>query len=367
MPDYSRNVFCLLGLPFDAVDIAQAAGKIRASIDGNKRCFLSTPNLNFLIACRKDPVFRASVVNSDLVVADGMPIVWLTRLLGIPIQQRVAGSDLFEVLRRPSCGRKINVFFLGGQDGIAEMAASTINSENLGMYCVGHLSPGFGTIESMSTTETLQAINSSNSDFLVVSLGARKGQEWITNNLKALSAPVISHLGAVVNFVAGNVQRAPRAFQTIGLEWLWRIKEEPQLWKRYFDDGLGLLSLMVRNVIPLLVSQLVDKLAKNTSVPAAIQIHLNADHIQIVLEGHWDVNSLQPLREALTHIASAECKDLCIDMHAATGIDSSFAGLLLLAHGYHTKTGHSLKIENASRKVVRKLRWMGAAALCNGD
>jgi N-acetylglucosaminyldiphosphoundecaprenol N-acetyl-beta-D-mannosaminyltransferase len=367
VPDYSRNVFCLLGLPFDAVDITQAAGEIRASMDGNKRCFLSTPNLNFLIACRKDPVFRASVVNSNLVVADGMPIVWLARLLGIPIQQRVAGSDLFEVLRKPSNGRKIKVFFFGGQDGIAQMAARTINSESLGMYCVGHLSPGFGTIESMSTAETLQEINSSNADFLVVSLGARKGQEWITHNLQALSAPVISHLGAVVNFVAGNVQRAPRAFQAIGLEWLWRIKEEPQLWRRYLDDGLGLLSLMARNVLPLLVSQLVGKLANNTSVPAAIQIHHHADHIQLVLEGHWDVNSLQPLREALTHIASAECKDLCIDMHAATGIDSSFAGLLLLAHGYHMKTGHSLKIENASRKIVRQLRWMGAAALCNGD
>ena len=367
VPDYYRNVFCLLGLPFDAVDIAQAANKIRAAIDGNKRCFLSTPNLNFLIACRSDPEFRASVVNSDLVVADGMPIVWLARLLGIPIQQRVAGSDLFEILRKPTGNRKINVYFFGGQDGVAEMAARTVNSENLGMWCVGHHSPGFGTIESMGNSEALAAINSSDADFLVVSLGARKGQEWITHNLQALHTPVISHLGAVVNFVAGNVRRAPRVFQAAGLEWLWRIKEEPQLWRRYLGDGFGLLSLMVTTILPLLATQLIEKMGRSAHSPAAVQVHHHPSRVQLVLEGHWDLTCLQPLREALTQIAKAEEKDLCIDLLGTTSIDSAFAGLLLLAFGYQMKTGHSFRIDNASHKVTRQLTWMGVDALCDSD
>jgi len=89
----------------------------------------------------------------------------------------------------------------------------------------------------------LQAINASQADFLVVALGAKKGQAWILHNLEHLQVPVVSHLGAVVNFVAGTVQRAPAAWQRAGLEWLWRIKEEPALFGRYWNDGLALFGL----------------------------------------------------------------------------------------------------------------------------
>jgi N-acetylglucosaminyldiphosphoundecaprenol N-acetyl-beta-D-mannosaminyltransferase len=367
VPDYFRNVYCVQGLPFDALDIAQATKKIRHAIDEKRRCFFSTPNLNFLVSCQRDPEFRASVIHSDLVVADGMPVVWLARLLGIPIQTRVAGSDVFEVLRKPVGGRKINVFFFGGPDGIAEAASNIINSENLGMRCVGHHSPGFGSIESMSTTEILEAINRSHPDFLVVSLGARKGQEWIVHNLHALNVPVVSHLGAVVNFVAGNIRRAPRAFQMAGMEWLWRIKEEPQLWKRYFDDGLALLSFLASNVFPLLAKQLCDKFVQNSTLPARIHIQDHARHTQLVLEGQWHSSRLQPLREVLTRLATTDCKDLCVDLHSVTDIDSAFVGLLLLAQGYQDSAGHALRIERTSREVARKLKLMGATALCKVD
>ena len=102
-----------MGLPFDAVDMDKAESVVRNAISTRSRCFLSTPNLNFSIACRVDEAFRQSVLISDLVVADGMPIVWMARLLKIPIHHRVAGSSLFEALSRGPHSSPIKVFFFG--------------------------------------------------------------------------------------------------------------------------------------------------------------------------------------------------------------------------------------------------------------
>jgi len=100
---------------------------------------------------------------------------------------------------------------------------------------VGSMDPGFGTVESMSTDETLAEINRHNIDVIIVSLGAGKGQAWIEANRHKLNAPIISHLGAVINFFAGTVHRAPQWVQKQGLEWCWRILQEPSLWKRLFQ------------------------------------------------------------------------------------------------------------------------------------
>ncbi len=253
-PYANRNVHYLLGLPFDALTLDQAVARIRWAAKTNTPCFFSTPNLNFLITAQSNAAFRQSVIDSDLSLADGMPIVWLAKLVGLHLPERVAGSDVFEALRRPHDGQKIKVFFFGGPPGVAQMAAQNINGENGGLVCVGYETPGFGDLEELSTSDTLDKINNSGAEFLVVALGAVKGQAWILHNRSRLRVPVISHLGAVVNFVAGNVQRAPVWMQKSGLEWLWTIKEEPGLWSRYFTDAVALcklvpsmLVLMVKN------------------------------------------------------------------------------------------------------------------------
>ncbi len=253
MDDFSRPVHCLLGLPFDAVDMAGAEHRLLAAKETGERCFLSTPNLNFVVACLGDEAFRESVIQSDLSVADGMPLVWVARLLGIPIRERVAGSGLFERLysAQATAERKVAVFYFGGEAGRAELACKTTNEEATGSICVGAIDPGFIPVESMSREEWIERINESGADFLVVALGARKGQAWIMRNRDRLMVPLISHLGAVVNFVAGSVSRAPVTMQRAGLEWLWRIKEEPDLWRRYFHDGLALLKLLTTRQLPL--------------------------------------------------------------------------------------------------------------------
>ena len=112
---FERDVYCLLGLPFDTVDMAGAVQRVRDAAARRTSCFISTPNLNFIIGCRADSQFRDSVINSDLSIADGMPLVWIARLLGIPIRERVAGSGLFDQLRERT-STQLSVYFFGGRN-----------------------------------------------------------------------------------------------------------------------------------------------------------------------------------------------------------------------------------------------------------
>lgn len=249
----------LLGLPIHSVTLDQAVQHIKACALANQRCFFSTPNLNFLVTAQTNEAFRRSVEQSDLSLADGMPLVWISKILGLPIRERVAGSDVFDALRKAS-GPPLKVYFYGGPPGAATLAMQAINAEKgAGLVCVGAQSPGYGSVEDLSSPETIASINQSGAQFLVVSLGAVKGQAWILHNLANLEVPVVSHLGAVVNFVAGEVSRAPAFMQKAGLEWLWRIKEEPSLWRRYAGDGAALLRLLVTRVLPALLARAIVK------------------------------------------------------------------------------------------------------------
>jgi N-acetylglucosaminyldiphosphoundecaprenol N-acetyl-beta-D-mannosaminyltransferase len=260
--DWSRRqLYALGGLAFDAVDLDEALMRVELAILRRERLFLSTPNTNFLMATQHDAAFRRSVLMSDLVVPDGMPIVWMARLLGLPVKGRVTGADLFEQFVQRS-RTPAKVFFFGGPEGAAQTAAEHLNARGGVVHSAGALSPGFGSMDSLCSDEIIDCINASHADFLVVALGAKRGQEWIVRNLDRLNVPVISHLGAVVNFEAGNVRRAPSWMQKAGLEWAWRIREEPALARRYAVDGWALLGFLARVVVPSLTRNMTGRIAR---------------------------------------------------------------------------------------------------------
>ena len=350
---FQRDVHFVLGLPFDAVDMPRAVRVVNDAVADHKRVFLSTPNLNFLVNCLTDSEFRNSVIDSDLSVADGMPVVWAARLLRIPVRSRVTGSGIFEHLRTRS-GNPIKVYFFGGAQGAAKAACKALNEVASGMACAGYMYPGFGSVEKMSNEETISRINACEPDFIVVSLGARKGQAWIVQNRTRLSAPVISHLGAVVNFVAGTVRRAPAWMQRTGLEWLWRIKEEPALWRRYAFDGLAFGRLILLRVLPHIALTFwlrLTTLKEPTSGSVRIQ---NADDAtSIYLTGEIAANSTDSLRYGFEQAAASQ-RNIRIHMADVTRVDSAFLGSLALLHGHQRRTGRSLEVVGAPR-IIRKL------------
>lgn len=178
--DLAREVYGVFGMPVDLSDLPGVLRHIRAAADRRRPFLLSTPNLNFLVQSHVDGPFRDALLESDLCPPDGMPIVWLSRLLGADVRERVAGSDIFSALKSGTGEpRPIRVFLFGGQEGVAEKACELLNARATGMACVGWLDPGFADVEAMSTDAILSAINASGADLLSVSLGAQKGQAWL--------------------------------------------------------------------------------------------------------------------------------------------------------------------------------------------
>lgn len=352
----SIPIYCLLGIPVNNISEARTVEVLWHAVRNHQKLVLTTPNLNFVMNCRKNLDFLNSVLQSDLNVADGMPLVWISKLLGISIKNRVAGSSVFEHIRNhfpPDNGPPMRVFFFGGAPGVARQAHENLNSNLQGMVSVGFIDPGFVSIDEMSNQQFIEQINASQADFIVVALGAEKGQAWIQKNRERLSASVISHLGAVINFSAGSIKRSPLWMQKSGLEWLWRIKEEPKLWRRYFFDGLSLCKILVCEVFPLFLHlkfhSLCDKRRSFGLVEAAVKFEGEIARIWPAAHRFDEViNSLDDF-----------VGEVCIDWSRTAFVDSATLGLLLAFMGRRSFLGRKTVSLNVRRSLRRQLKWYG--------
>ena len=364
-PDFNRPVYCLLGLPIDSISMERAVQRIRSAAWLQRRCFLSTPNLNFLVKSRHNAAFRDSILQSDLCVADGMPLVWIAAGLDIPIRERIAGSTLFERISRIS-HRQLGVYFFGGPDGIAAQAATSLNAASAGATCVGYSSPGFGSVDDMSTPMMIDNINATRPDFLVVALGVEKGHAWIRRNFSSLQAPVISHLGAVVNIIAGKISRAPQWIQDVGLEWLWRIKEEPTLWKRYASDGAVMLQMIVMHLLPAMYYQRRTAISHARFLASTTHIDFHGGACTVTLKGPWNEVNLSGLRKALAAATLVPCP-IYLDLNDVDYLDSATLGLFCLLKGYQNAIGFPMQIIGTGRRVENIFRAHCAAYLLDSE
>ena len=196
---------------------------------------------------RKLVVFVAVLcLNAALCLADGMPIVWAAKLLRCPLKAKVSGSDLAERLCKRACDEGLRLFFLGGAPGIGEQARRTLESSHPGIHIVGTLCPVVNADgESPDDDAVTCAIRDAKPHILFVALGCPKQELWIARHRDLLGVPVCLGVGASLDFIAGVTARAPRWMQRSGLEWLWRLAQEPRrLWKRYLIDDLPFLWLV---------------------------------------------------------------------------------------------------------------------------
>ena len=213
----------------------------------------------------------------------------------------------------------------------------------------------------MSSDEIIQQVNAAQPDFLVVALGAKKGQQWIMHNREKLDAAVISHLGAVVNFVGDQVQRAPRRWQETGLEWLWRISQEPLLWKRYFIDGLWFLRFMATQVLPLAVYQKCLQSRADKKLHMEIENDGAGGSVEMQLGGSATAVNGVVLKSGCRRIldqlqaiprVSINCADLDY-------IDSSALGTLMLLKADILRRGGVLGLFRVSGRIRRLMRLHG--------
>lgn len=347
--DFDRDVWCVLGAPIDMVDLPGAVTTLEASVRDGERLSFVTPNVNWLVRALNDPEARAQMIDADLSLADGAPVVALAKLLGAPLRERAAGSDLFDALKgRSTLGAKLKVFFFGGRDGAAEAAYAAINEDRGGMEAVGWLNPGFGDVETMSSDKIIDEINAADPDFIVVSLGAAKGQAWIDHNQARLNASTIAHLGAVVDFAAGTIVRAPQWMAKSGLEWVWRVFAEGSLWKRYYKDGLSLLSLMARR----LPRQLFGKSSKAENSTPSADVIPTAIGTTIKLAGSLTHDNLDPVRQAFREAAKSG-NEVYLDFSDSDGFDHAFLGLVLMLEKHVTRHGKEIVLMNIDQRSIK--------------
>jgi len=358
--DLSREVYCILGMPIDAIEMPAVLQRIEIAASKGQPFVISTPNLNFLTNSHDDPDFRDSLLLSDLCPADGMPIVWIARLMGIPIKHRTAGSDILEALKaRPPSERPLKLFLFGATENVAAAAARMLNANPATLSCVGWICPGFGTIDQLSQDQFIDKINSSNANFLVVALGAKKGQLWLQQNYRRLRIPIRAHLGAAINFQAGMFKRAPDALQKLGLEWLWRIKEEPHLWRRYWNDGLVLLRLMLTRVLPLAIeARSLRRRCERNGHGLVIERDHSYDCVTLNISGFAIAchagKAISCFRDAVK-----TKKQIVIDFTKVRAVDARFQGLLLMLRKQLKAQGAGLKLVGISRRTERTFRLNG--------
>jgi N-acetylglucosaminyldiphosphoundecaprenol N-acetyl-beta-D-mannosaminyltransferase len=366
--ELSRQVFGVLGIPVDAMGREPSLRALEAAIEKKEVFLLSTPNVNFLVSSRVERQFRETLLMSDLCVVDGMPIAWIARLLGVPIKERVTGADLFDALKFDGrSGRPFRVFLFGGADDVAARVGQTLNAQSCGLKCVGTLNPGIGTVDEMSSEKIIAAINASGADILAVFLSAKKAQSWLLQNHDRLKIPVRAQFGATINFEAGTINRAPLIVQSAGLEWLWRVKEEPYLWRRYWADGKSLLRLLLNGALPLAVDSLWTRL-RSTRTGEGLRIELSEDDDKVVVHlsglaiaAHID-NAISAFRKAL-----GREKAIDVDVSGIRMLDPRFFGLLLMVRKQLRRRGQDLRFIRPSAAIIRVFRWNGFEFLLSNE
>ena len=362
--DLSRDVYCLFGIPIDNVGMRETVERVETAVALRNPFLIATPNVNFLVMSASDEAFRETLVFSDLCVPDGMPLVWLGRLVGVPVKKRVAGSDILEMVKRGRTkDRPLNLFLFGGADGAAEKASQAINLRGDALRGVGFVNPGFVQVEQMSGAETIAAVNASRADFLVAALGARKGQLWLHQNHARLEIPVRAHLGAVMNFYSGTVRRAPRFLQRCGLEWAWRIKEEPALWRRYVHDGFHLATLLFSRVPPLLAWSIYLRLSGQARRAKLTVTETDAiGHRVISLAGSLTSGNVEKAVAAF-RVAVSDDTEVVVDLSKARAVDARFVGMFLMLEKTLRLSGRRAVFVGASRRVAFLMRLYGFPVL----
>lgn len=224
----------ILGMRVDATSYAHAAEQILRWARRGESRYVCVATVNNVIEARDDPAYHALIEAADLVTPDGMPLVWLARLHGLEHVERVYGPDLMLALCHRSISKGYRHFLYGGAEGVPDRLANRLNRRYPELQIVGNYSPPFRPLTDEEDKQIIQMINEANPDVVWIGLSTPKQERWMAEHIGRLTAPVLVGVGAAFDFHSGLKRQAPRWMQRSGLEWLFRLANEPRrLWRRY--------------------------------------------------------------------------------------------------------------------------------------
>jgi N-acetylglucosaminyldiphosphoundecaprenol N-acetyl-beta-D-mannosaminyltransferase len=224
----------ILGVGVSAIDPDFALGCIDTWIENDQREYVVVSTVHTIMECQKSPLLRTAVNNAGMVTPDGMPLVWLANWESDYPVKRVYGPDLMLAVCERSLQRGYKHFFYGGAAGVPELLADKLKTRYPGLQIAGTYSPPFRRLSSKEEGRVNEMINEANPDIVWVGLGTPKQDLWMAKHRPGLNAPVIIAVGAAFDFHTSRLPQAPPWMQQNGLEWLFRLLQEPtRLWYRY--------------------------------------------------------------------------------------------------------------------------------------
>lgn len=237
------------GVPFDRLTMREAITAIGQMIADRVPRYVITANLNYAMLAAEDPQLAPVTRDAAMILADGQPIVWRSRLKGgdQTLPCRVAGSEMIFRLAQESARQGWRIYFLGAEPGVAQACADNLCELYPGLTVAGVLSPPYKKLSPDEHERQLAQIRAARPDILLVAFGQPKGEKWIRENAAALGVPVSIQVGASFDFAAGRVKRAPLWAQRLGLEWAHRMMSDPmRLVPRYSRNAMFLATTLVR-------------------------------------------------------------------------------------------------------------------------
>lgn len=230
------------GIPIDAVDLDTAVERVAALASRDRLSHVVTANVDFMAQAQRDAAVRAAIADADLVVADGVPLLWMARAQRTPLPGRVNGTDLVERLLARAASEHWRVCIVGGAPGVVERATAAVLAR-YGLQLAGAWSPSASEMDDPATgARTADDIAALECDLVLLAIGGGRQERWIRLHRHRLGTGVIVGVGSAVDFLAGTRRRAPRWAQRHGLEWLFRLLQEPRrLARRYLVDDTRVL------------------------------------------------------------------------------------------------------------------------------
>ena len=237
----------ILGIQISSISMSNLLDDFASLIRSSSKASVCITPVNSILAARKNAQVLAIYNNANYTLCDGVPVLWASRFLGTPIEQRITGLDLLPALLEFCATNNFSLFFLGASPGVgdalkakAELLNPSINIK--GVYCP----PFAAKFEKAENDKMMAAINAVKPDIVLVSLTAPKQDIWISENLEYLDTKIAIGIGGAFEVTAGLINRAPLWMQKAGLEWFYRFTQEPKrMFKRYFIEAPVFIPLVI--------------------------------------------------------------------------------------------------------------------------
>lgn len=236
----------LLNTYVNNVSMTETIQNIESLIVEKTKSFVVAINVDVVMKIESDKYLKSIVDSADMVLVDGKPLVWISKIHKRPVKAKISGSDLVPELCSVAAHKGYTMFVLGGKDGVAENAKKRLEEQYPEIKIVGTYAPPFGFEKNQRELDKInKMISDVHPDMLIACFGCPKQEKWIFENYQKYNATVSICAGATVDFLAGNVKRAPKWMSEHGFEWLYRFFQEPKrLFTRYFVDDVQVLKLI---------------------------------------------------------------------------------------------------------------------------